>query len=169
MMITTRSATPDDAASMCALLNPIIEDGTSTAHRRLFDKDRMRETHITAPRLIQTTLALAGEDLMGFQLLEWADPSYDGPEALPDGWAVIASFVRSGSQGMGIGQTLWRDTLLAAKRANVTSIDASIRADNVSGLAYYSGLGFSDYASIKDMVLSDGTRVDKIRKRFDIA
>lgn len=168
-MITTRAAAPDDAAEMCALLNPIIEEGKSTAHRRLFDEDRMRETHITAPRLIRTTLAFKGEDLMGFQLLEWFDPAYDGPEALPDGWAVIASFVRAGSQGLGIGQILWRDTLLAAKRANVATIDASIRKDNVSGLAYYSGLGFRDYSTIEDMELSDGSRVDKIRKRFDIA
>ncbi len=157
-----------DAQAMCDVLNPIILDGSTTAHRTLFDAQRMRDTHIDAPLLVRTTVALRGDQLMGFQLLEWTDPNYDGPEALPEGWAVIATFVRDGSQGLGIGQHLWRETLLAAKSAGVVSIDASIRTDNTPGLAYYSGLGFRDYSSIDGMVLSDGTKVDKTRKRFDI-
>lgn len=168
-MITTRKARATDAQAMCDLLNPIIREGSTTAHRSEFDAERMQATHIDEPRLIRTTLALEGDDLLGFQLLEWADPAYDGPEALPEGWAVIASFVRSGLQGRGVGQVLWRDTLLAAKRAKVRAIDASIRTDNLPGLAYYSKLGFRDYSSIKGMILSDGTVVDKTRKRFDIA
>ena len=167
-MITTRKARPADAQAMCDLLNPIIRDGSTTAHRSEFDAERMRVTHVVKPRLIRTTLAFDSDDLLGFQLLEWSDPTYDGPEALPDDWAVIASFVRTGLQGRGVGKVLWRDTLLAANRANVVSIDASIRTDNQSGLAYYSKLGFRDYSSIIDMVLSDGTVVDKTRKRFDI-
>ncbi|MHA6265499.1 N-acetyltransferase family protein [Aliiroseovarius sp. CAU 1755] len=168
-MITTRQARPADAQAMCDLLNPIIREGSTTAHRSVFDAERMRVTHIDEPRLIRTTLAFDGDDLLGFQLLEWSDPAYDGPEALPDDWAVIASFVRTGLQGRGVGQVLWRDTLLAAKRAKVKAIDASIRTDNLSGLAYYSKLGFRDYSSINGMVLSDGSVVDKTRKRFDIA
>ncbi|GHF02223.1 GNAT family acetyltransferase [Aliiroseovarius zhejiangensis] len=168
-MITTRQARAGDALAMCDVINPIIREGSTTAHRSEFDAERMCATHIDAPRLIRTTLAFDGDDLLGFQLLEWADPDYDGPEALPDDWAVIASFVRSGLQGRGVGQVLWRDTLLAAKRANVRAIDASIRTDNEPGLAYYAKLGFRDYSSINGMVLSDGTVVDKTRKRFDIA
>lgn len=169
MSITTRPAQPQDADAMCALLNPIIEEGSTTAHRNLFNENRMRDTHITAPLLIRTTLAFEGDTLLGFQLLEWADPDYDGPEALPADWAVIASFVRIGAQGKGVGRILWRDTLLAAKHAGVVAVDATIRTDNISGLAYYSGLGFADYSSIDGLELSDGSIVDKIRKRFDIA
>ena len=168
-MITLRPAQPADAQAMCDLLNPIIREGSTTAHRSLFDSGRMRSTHIDAPLLIRTTLAFDGGDLLGFQLLEWADPAYDGPEALPEGWAVIASFVRDGLQGRGLGQLLWRETLIAAKAANVQAIDASIRTDNAPGLAYYSKLGFRNYSTIKGMKLSDGTVIDKIRKRFDIA
>ena len=168
-MITTRKVIPADAPSMCDLLNPIIQEGSTTAHRSLFNEDRMRQTHIEEPRLIQTTLAFQEDRLMGFQLLEWSDPTFEGPEALPKNWCVIASFVRSGSQGLGIGQFLWRETLLVAKKAKVAFIDASIRADNAPGLAYYSGLGFQDYSRIDGLKLSDGTSVDKIRKRFDIA
>ena len=83
MSIITRPAQPQDADAMCALLNPIIEEGSTTAHRNLFDANRMRDTHITAPLLIRTTLAFEDDTLLGFQLLEWADPDYNGPEALP--------------------------------------------------------------------------------------
>lgn len=169
MLITTRPAQPHDADAMCALLNPIIEEGSTTAHRNLFDAKRMRDTYITAPLLIRTTLALKGDTLLGFQLLEWADPGYKGPEALPADWAVIASFVRIAAQGKGVGQILWRDTLLTAKQAGVVAVDATIRTDNAPGLTYYSGLGFRDYSSINSFQLSDGNLVDKTRKRFDIA
>ena len=169
MSIQTHRAQPSDAKAMCDLLNPIIEEGSTTAHRNLFDSERMIRTHIEAPLLIRTTLASEGAELLGFQLLEWADPEYEGPEAIPETWAVIASFVQSGRQGLGIGRLLWRETLLAAKSAGVEVIDASIRSDNVPGLAYYSGLGFRDYSTIKAMKMSDGSLIDKTRKRYDIA
>jgi len=69
---------------------------------------------------------------------------------------------------MGIGQKLFSATRFAAKAAEVKTIDATIRADNVGGLKYYSGLGFTDYDVLKQIPLNDGTPVDRIRKRFDL-
>ncbi len=109
--------------------------------------------------------------MLGFQILEHADPNWKGPGWLPEGWAVIASFVAQDQQGRGgVGQRLWRETLLAAKVAGVASIDATIRADNVpGGLAYYAGLGFRDYDRIEAVPpLADGRKTDRIRKRFDL-
>ncbi len=48
-------------------------------------------------------------------------------------------------------------------------IDATIRADNASGLAYYKAMGFTDWDVLRDVPLSDGRVVDRIRKRFDLA
>ena len=65
-------------------------------------------------------------------------------------------------------QKLFSATRFAAKAAEVKTIDATIRADNVGGLKYYSGLGFTDYDVLKQIPLNDGTPVDRIRKRFDL-
>ena len=48
------------------------------------------------------------------------------------------------------------------------TIDATIRADNTGGLAFYGRMGFTDYDCVAGVPLKDGTLVDRIRKRFDL-
>ena len=59
-------------------------------------------------------------------------------------------------------------TLEAARAARVAVIDATIRADNTGGLAFYARQGFVDYDRLVGVPLKDGTPMDRIRKRFDI-
>jgi hypothetical protein len=46
------------------------------------------------------------------------------------------------------------------------AINATIRADNVGGLAFYSRLGFTDHGISRAVPLRDGTPVDRVSKRF---
>ena len=149
---------------MCDVLNPHIIEGRSTAHQTLFDPERMRCHYIATPFLITCHVAQIDGTIVGFQSLEGPDPAYGNT---PDGWAFIASFVAPGHGGQGIGTALFTATLDAARAAHVRTIDATIRADNVSGLAYYTAMGFTDYDRQKDVPLTDGTPVDRIRKRYD--
>jgi L-amino acid N-acyltransferase YncA len=50
----------------------------------------------------------------------------------------------------------------------VAEIIASIRADNVPGLAYYARIGFKDYAHEPDFALKDGRVVGRVHRRFDL-
>lgn len=168
MQTTIRYAGPDDAQAMCALLNPIIAEGSTTAHRSLFDADRMIAHYIAPPRRVASVTAWEGSRLLGFQVLERPDPEWDGWGAVPVDWGLIASFVAREAQGRGIGTELFHTTRDAARRAAIAAIDATIRADNVAGLAYYSRLGFIDYDRVEGVPLSDGTPVDRIRKRYAI-
>lgn len=169
MPLTIRPARPDDAQEMCDLLNPIIAEGSTTAHRTVFDPARMIDHYIAPPRLLCCTLAWDGDRLTGFQTLERPDPDWKDWGAVPADWGLIASFVAEGAQGRGIGQRLFTATHAVAENAGVMAIDATIRADNRAGLAYYSRLGFVDYDRVTGVPLSDGTPVDRVRKRFDIA
>ena len=47
-------------------------------------------------------------------------------------------------------------------------IDATIRAANVPGLAYYTAMGFEDYGMLGDVPLSDGQIVDRMRKSYNL-
>ncbi|MEZ5912806.1 MAG: GNAT family N-acetyltransferase [Paracoccaceae bacterium] len=153
---------------MAELLNAIIARGGTTAHQRPFDAERMR-AHYIAPALgISCHLAEVGGRLAGFQALEWCDPDWQGPGKLPADWAVVASFVAEEARGRGVGRALWDATRDAADAAGVKTVDATIRADNAEGLAFYSGLGFADYRVVPDVPLRDGTRVDRVCKRFDL-
>lgn len=161
-----RPAAPADASDMAEMLNRIIQAGGTTAHQSLFDADRMLDHYIAPPMAISCHVALLGEAIIGFQALERADPDWQGEGKLPDGWAVIATFVGEGHRGLGVGRRLFALTLAAARAATVVAIDATIRADNQLGLAYYSKMGFADRAIIKDVPLRDGTKLDRVQKVF---
>jgi L-amino acid N-acyltransferase YncA len=166
MTTTTRPATPADASAMCAILNAIIAIGGTTAYEDPFDPAHMTESYITDPLLIRCTLAEVDGTVSGFQAIWRPDPAYTGSDSLPPDWAFIASFVKVGMTGHGIGKALFTSTCAAAKAAGIPAIDATIRADNASGLRFYSGMGFVDYGVNRGVRLKDGTPVDRIRKVF---
>ena len=112
-----RPATPQDAQSLCGLLNQIIETGGTTAHVNTFDRDRLFHHYIAPPFAISCLVAAHPErhqQLMGFQALEWADPNWQGVGKLPRGWAIIASFVAADCQRRGLGKALFQATRLCA-------------------------------------------------------
>jgi len=165
MTLTTRPAKARDASEMAALLNAVISAGGTTAHGRPFTPDRMLHHYIQPDELVSCTVAERSGEIVGFQSLAW--PRQEG-DPFPDGWAIIATFAKIGQTGGGIGKALFEVTRTAADRAGVRTIDATIRADNVGGLRYYSRIGFTDYDRLINVPLSDGTKVDRIRKRFDL-
>ena len=163
---TFRPATEADATAMADLLNRTIETGGTTAHQSRFDAKRMLGHYIAPPLGISCFVALLDGEVIGFQALERSDPDWQGEGKLPYDWAVIATFVDEGHRGLGIGRALFALTLDAARTADVVAIDATIRADNALGLAYYSRMGFSDHAVINDVPLRDGTKIDRVQKVF---
>ena len=162
--IKLRPASPADADRLAALLNQIIKTGGTTAHLNPFDEERLLNHYLAPPLAISCTVDELGGTLAGFQALEWSDPNWPGPDSLPADWALIASFVDADFQGRGIGKALFTKTLAAAQSAGARCIDATIRANNQGGLAFYTSLGFTDYSRLRDIPLSDGTLVDRVRK-----
>jgi GNAT superfamily N-acetyltransferase len=150
MPLTIRPAARPDAPAMAALLNDLIARGGSTAHREPFDAAGIAATFIE-PKLgiccfcADDGGAGDGGAVAGFQALEWADPDWPGPDRLPAGWAIVATYVAAGRHGEGIGRRPFAATLGAARAARVSRIDATIRRENARGLGYYAGMGFSDY------------------------
>lgn len=165
MTFTTRPAEAGDASGLAALLNAVIAAGGTTAHQRPFTPDRMLHHYIQPDERVSCTVAERDGELVGFQSLAW--PREDG-DRFAQGWAIIATFAKVGQTGRGIGKALFEATKAAADRAGVRTIDATIRADNVGGLRYYSRIGFTDYDRLINVPLSDGTKVDRIRKLYDL-
>jgi ribosomal protein S18 acetylase RimI-like enzyme len=164
MTLTTRRAAPDDAEAMAALINEIISIGGTTAYETPFDRESAEHEFISAPSVIACTVAESEGELLGFQVLLGSTED----EPLPPGWGAIGTYARVGRTGGGVGRTLFEETLKAARTAGVRTIDATIRADNVGGLGFYSRMGFVDYDRRIGVPLKDGTPVDRVRKRFDI-
>lgn len=160
-MIHTRAAGALDAPAMARLLNEIIEEGGTTALVRKVNGDDMLEWMRNGTRAAWTVAEDEGGDIVGFQWIEQVD-------SLPPEAAEIASFVRIGRTGLGIGSALFRATEAAARRLGYRWIRANIRADNESGLTYYQSRGFEDYGRIENYRLESGRVVNKTLKRYDL-
>lgn len=161
-MISVRQAGVLDARPMAELLNEIVAQGGTTALTDPKTVSDMTAWMTAAPG--QSSWVLAEDEagqVMGFQALYASD-------ALPAEAGEIATFARVGRTGLGIGTLLFEQTKIAAKKLGFAWINANIRADNFGGLAYYQSRGFEDYGRKKNVVLTDGTRVDKVLKRYDL-
>jgi len=161
-MIHIRPAMALDAGSMARLLNAIIDQGGSTSITdRVSSNDLADWMAANDGRAAWHVAVNDSEEVVGFQWIESAD--YLPPQA-----AEIATFVRIGQTGLGIGSRLFDATKAAARTIGYKWINANIRSDNVGGLVYYQSRGFQDYGKIDDYEMSDGHIVDKVLKRYDL-
>ncbi|MCA0927110.1 GNAT family N-acetyltransferase [Ruegeria profundi] len=161
-MITVRPMMSEDVSIACQILNEIIKIGGSTAFETPFTEAFFRQSFLDNSDKICCHVAIEDQgQVAGFQWLG----EYD---ALPAGWADIATFTRRQPILKGAGRALFGETSKYAASIGIASINATIRADNGMGLRYYEKMGFSDYSVACGVPLTDGTPVDRISKRFDI-
>ena len=156
-----RKAAPADAAELADLLNEIIRAGGTTALETELTPEEFDDWFISGPYALACHVAEADGLLYGFQSLSvYGDPQ--------PGWADIATFARIAPKKPGVGRALFAATQAAAEGLGLKAINATIRADNVSGLGYYGKMGFEDYDRVVGVPLKDGTLVDRVKKRFSL-
>lgn len=158
-----RPVAPDDIPELCKLVNEIIAIGGTTAFETPMTVDTFLESFFRSQ--IQISMLVAeGEsgELLGFQVLTTH-------EKLPDDWADIATFARVGSQAAGVGSALFAETLALARKFGIGAINATIRADNIGGLAYYERMGFLTYKVDRDVPLKSGRLVDRVSKSLRVS
>jgi L-amino acid N-acyltransferase YncA len=160
MVMFIRLVDPTDAPALAGLLNEIIARGGTTAFQRSFTPQRLAESMLMGRWVICCFVAEESDGgLGGFQSLVRS-------EDLPHDVGDIATFSRVGRTQKGIGSQLFAATQAEARRQGLTAISATIRADNVGGLAFYSRLGFADHSIHRAVPLLDGTAIDRISKRY---
>lgn len=164
MTLTTRAATSNDAEAVAALMNEIIRIGGTTAYETPFDRDSADHEFISGTHVVSCVVAERDGELLGFQILFGSTEE----EPQPPGWVAIGTYARVGQTRGGVGRAMLEETKKAARAAGARTIDATIRADNSGGLAFYSRMGFVDCDRRIGVPLKDGTRVDRMRKRFDL-
>jgi GNAT superfamily N-acetyltransferase len=158
--VIVRPALPGDAEAMADVQNLIIRIGGTTAYQVERSVAEVR-AYVDGPGAICCFVAEAAGRVMGFQSLGRAP-------GLGEAWGDIGTFVDPTLQAKGIGAALFAATKVAARTAGLRVINATIRADNVPGLAYYARLGFRDHGSEPDFALRDGRRVGRVHRRFDL-
>ena len=160
MTLRIRPATAADAPELADLINEIIDIGGTTAWQTRFTPAFFVEHYVAGPDCL-TCLVAEDDRLYGFQAMARSDE-------LPPMWGDIGSFARVAPKRSGVGSALFAATRAKARELGLVAIHAQIRADNEPGLAFYTKMGFVDYAVVKDVPLDDGRKVDRIRKRYDL-
>lgn len=162
MAISIRHYQIGDAPQMTDILNEIIEIGGTTAYLSPLSVERMEAKISSGGERARWNIAVdENEQIIGFQ---WAEPH----SLLPPEAASIATFVRVGVVGGGIGSKLFAVTCAQMRALEFAWINASIRSDNASGLSYYTKMGFQDWSIEPDAALSDGRIVGKTHKRYNL-
>ncbi|MEO0918501.1 MAG: GNAT family N-acetyltransferase [Pseudomonadota bacterium] len=161
-MITVVKANALHSSEMAGLLNQIIEIGGTTAiSTPVTSEDIASWMDRARTRSAWHVAELAEGKVVGFQWIEPAD-------YLPDDAAEIATFARVGHTGLGIGSSLFKSTVAAARALGYRWINANIRSDNKGGIAYYQSRGFETYGQKIGVRMDNGQVVDKVLKRFDL-
>lgn len=164
MAFDVRPVRDEDAAELAELLNEIIARGGTTALEEPFTAQRLAETYLTGPGVISCFVAVdrATGRLLGFQTLV-------RDAHLPPDVGDIGTFARVGGTQRGVGTALFAATRAAAQAKGLAAINATIRADNTGGLAFYGRMGFLDHSVRAAIPLKDGTPVDRINRRYALA
>jgi len=159
--IPVRPTEAADIAALTAIINAIIAIGGTTAYEDPFTEERLAAHLLDDPRLICCHTAHNPIDGMpvGYQVLK------SHPDLSSD-WGDIATFARPEPKLPGTGRALFAATSAFARAQGLMAINATIRADNESGLGYYGKMGFEDHAVTRAVPLRDGTPVDRISKRL---
>ena len=160
--IEVRTARPDDVPALLGLLDEIVRAGGTTAIEEPIDEGAFRDWFVDGPDCIVLFVAVgAGDAPLGFQsLARRAD--------LPPGCVDIATFARRRPKVRGVGTALFARTQRFARERGIRSINATIRADNAGGLAFYGRMGFVERAVERAVPLLDGTPVDRVSKRYAV-
>ncbi len=164
MSFTVRPVAPDDASALVDLLNAVIARGGTTALQTLFTPEALAEAYLTGPNvhLCFVAVDIGTGRVEGFQTLG----RYPG---LPEDVGDIGTFARVDKAQRGVGSALFAAMANAARAKGLTAINATIRADNEGGLAFYAKQGFADHEVTAAVPLVDGTPVDRVHKRYPLA
>ncbi len=159
--INIRPTNKNDLEQLCLIINEIIEIGGSTAFEEILSEEEFDAIFLSGEGFISCLLAENTDgQVLGFQ-------SLCHHKKLPRGWADIATFARVEPKIRGVGTALFQGTVDLARQLELDCINATIRADNTSGLRYYAKMGFENYSVDKAVPLRDVTPVDRISKKID--
>ena len=160
--IAIRAANSHDAGHLCEILNRIICAGGSTALETSLSTLELDDHYISGPECFFCFIAEASTgEAVGFQTVV-------RNAVLDEGWGDIGTFVKQEPRIRGVGAALFAHTVKAARCLGIAAINATIRADNISGLYFYEKLGFRSYRVVRGVPLKDGTPVDRLYASYSI-
>jgi L-amino acid N-acyltransferase YncA len=155
--VSIRTATPDDAAAVAAVLNGAILAGSPTLlDTPLSVEDERAYIEGLPPRsFIHLAETVAG--VIGFQtVIPWSD----FVTTAHDHVATMGTYVDVAHRRRGVGAGLARASFAAARALGYEKIFTDLRADNLASLAYHLTMGFTVVGAARGQARTAGRDVD---------
>jgi L-amino acid N-acyltransferase YncA len=155
-----RDVTPDDAAGIVSVLNPIIEARSFTLFDTPFtiEAERAYIESLTPRDVFHVAVRASDNVVVGFQSMA---PFATYTHAL-DHVGVIGTYVDLDRRRQGIASRLFPATFEAGRRKGYEKIFTYIRADNPVALATYQRHGFQVVGKAERHAKLEGRYVDVV-------
>ena len=157
-----RRGTVEDADGIRTVLNAVVREGGLTILDRTFSVAQERAFLAALPPRAHLTLALMGNVVVGFQIIE---PYLRYTRAM-DHVATMGSYLIAPVRGRGVGRAMSEATFAAARELGFNKLAISVRADNRAAQAFYARLGFQPCGRLSQQAFVDGRYVDELMYEF---
>lgn len=158
MKISIRNAREADAASIVALLNPIIQTGQcSVMDEPVSVQEQIEFLRGFPARGVFLVAVVENETVVGIQDVQPISTAHALRRA-----GEISTFVALDFQGRGVGKQLCQATFRAARARGFLKLRATVRADNPRALAFYAAQGFERIGIARKHALVRGTFIDEV-------
>lgn len=159
VQLQIRQATPDDAAGIVAVLNPIIAAGIYTVFDQPFDVETERAfIQEFSPRgIFHVAVDRTSETIVGFQNME---PIASYTHAL-DHVGSLGTYVDLTRRRQGIASRLFAATFAAAIAKGYEKVFTFVRADNPGALQVYLRQGFEVIGTARRHAKVQGRYIDE--------
>ena len=160
MELHIRDATPDDAAAIVAIFNPIIETGLYTVFDAPFTVEFERTYIQSLPEraIFHVAVCQTDEKIVGFQSME---PFATYTQAFAH-VGTLGTYVDLSQRRQGIASRLFAATFAAAIEKEYEKIFTFVRADNPAALQTYLRHGFEVVGTARKQAKIDGQYIDEI-------
>jgi L-amino acid N-acyltransferase YncA len=157
--IGVRTATPNDAAGVAAVLNGVIEGGRHSLLDTPFSVSEERAYIEALPERSFLHVAEMSGDIIAFQTV---NPWNTFTTREFDHVATMGTYVAERQRRCGVGAALAAASFAAALELGYEKIFTDLRADNLDSLGYHLALGFTIVGAARRQARVAGRDIDVI-------
>ncbi len=153
--VSTRPATPDDAAAICTIYNQGIEDRIATLETEPRTPEERRQWMGARDARHPVVVAVTGGQVVG-----WGSLNAFNPRPAYDNVVDLSVYVERGWRGRGVGRALLQHLLPLARTLGYHKMVLATFPFNEAGVALYQKVGFRPVGVYREQGRLDGRWVD---------
>jgi len=153
--VSTRPATPDDAAAICTIYNQGIEDRIATLETEPRTPEERRQWMGARAARHPVVVAVTGGQVVG-----WGSLNAFNPRPAYDNVVDLSVYVERGWRGRGVGRALLQHLLPLARTLGYHKMVLATFPFNEAGVALYQKVGFRPVGVYREQGRLDGRWVD---------